>query len=81
MEENTFFRKRRRSITPESFYPEPEPVDLVNDNESVVSIEINHVVKNSRFMERKGYILLMILLIPIIIFIIKKLCCPVCDKN
>ena len=80
MDENTVFR--RRSITPELFYPEPEPVDLVNDNESVVSIEINHVVKNSRFMERKTiFILLMILLIPIVIFIFKKLFCPVCDKN
>ena len=80
MEENTFFR--RRSITPELFYPEPEPVDLVNDNESVVSIEINHVVKNSRFMERNiGYILLLIILIPIVIFIFKHLYCPVCKQE
>ena len=73
MDENIFVRKRGRSITPELLYPEPEPVDLMNDNESVVSIEINHVVENSTFMERNtSYILLMILLIPIIIFIIKK---------
>ena len=82
MDENTFFRKRRRSITPDQLYHQPEPVDLVNDNESVVSIEINHVVENSTFMERKtGYILLMILLIPIIIFIFKKLYCPVCKQE
>tara|TARA_Y100000591_G_C21822433_1_gene694459 strand:- start:176 stop:430 length:255 start_codon:yes stop_codon:yes gene_type:complete len=84
MDENIFIRKRggARSITPELLYPEPEPVDLMNDNESVVSIEINHVVENSTFMERNtGYILLMILLIPIVIFIFKKLFCQVCDKN
>ncbi len=77
MDENIFVRRRggARSIT-------PEPVDLMNDNESVVSIEINHVVENSTFMERNtGYILLMILLIPIVIFIFKKLFCPVCKQE
>ena len=54
----------------------------MNDNESVVSIEINHVVENSTFMERNtGYILLMILLIPIVIFIFKKLFCPICKQE
>lgn len=75
MEENIYVRKRGRSIT-------PEPVDILNDNDSVVSIEINHVVENSTFIERNtSYILLMIILIPIIILIIKKLFCQVCDKN
>ena len=75
MEENIYVRKRGRSIT-------PEPVDILNDNDSVVSIEINHVVENSTFIERNtSYILLMIILIPIIILIIKKLFCQVCKKN
>ena len=55
MEENIYVRKRGRSIT-------PEPVDILNDNDSVVSIEINHVVENSTFIERNtSYILLMII--------------------
>ena len=75
MEENIYVRKRGRSIT-------PEPVAILNDNDSVVSIDINHVVENSTFIERNtSYILLMIILIPIIILIIKKLFCQVCDKN
>ena len=72
----------RRSITPDQLYYPPEPVDLIDDKESIASIEIKHEIKNNTLSKRNtGYILLLILLIPIVIFIFKKLYCPVCKQE
>ena len=72
----------RRSITPEPYNPPPEPINMNFDEESIASIEIKHIKENNTFMERKtGYILLLIILIPIVIFIFKHLYCPVCKQE